>query len=1470
MTTYHVYFTEQCRKDTDSHGGGVTGDVEKFVEKLERDQSTRGLERFPRPYLKKSIGRQGRLVIEEHLNGDDVVLCLARYFIRGSSEYDKFYKDTAGYYDNNQIPKNEVKKFLENRKREPLVFKKSLSDSESAYLHSQSLSTLHHTEDGTYLESYDWSERISQSWAKNSLVRYYELIELGKLPEKEVFVSHKKNPSIKILYRHFPEHNLTFLIAPVDSRNEEDESRLREEYKNILDPAQVDVGEIKRRSRRAYPAIIACDENIWRKVQDSNEANLALSPEEASILELVLRPGDDGPRYPLFINGRPGSGKSTILQYLFSEHLERHVSSNKIDASVGPPLYLTYSGQLLEQARSSVENILTCGAKTLQDGEEQSVSAELLNRSFRNFREFLLDQLPPQIGEKFIPGKYIGFEQFRKEWESERRSRPDREVRSIGPELAWHAIRTFIKGMQDESGAEIDPEFYEKELARDSKSIPDATFKLIHEKIWKWYQEFCINGEYWDDQDLVRSVLEHSTDKLSRYPAVFCDEAQDFTKIELELIERLSLYSDRALPSSHLAKHVPFAFAGDPFQTLNPTGFNWGAMKASFHNNIAQQLDGSGKLEFNFQELSFNYRSLEQIVKLANLIQLLRAVVLDIKGLRPQQCWTHRESVTPVWFRSDDASCKSKIRDQDELVIIIPCQENGEEDYVQNDPFLSDFALQNGQISRNILSPARAKGLEYDRVLLYRFGDEAVKRYPELMEGIDEPGRSTDETEQRLAWEYFLNQFYVAVSRARKRLFVVDSDEALKEFWQFAMEPKKQSDLLELYQNSGEWNREDIGGMVQGDDISWEEDRDKPLDLARHWREQGLAQRDPYQLRLAKSNFERAGQPEEARLCEAIAYEFDGDFVKAGNSFSMLRQASDACRCYWAGQDSDAVIDLVKRFSEIGTDPRFLAANVIKRKNNTAGQIDAVLTALESVESPSSSAAYGDSTDWSWFFEKFIPKVRQAIESSKSENSDWKPLVERTSRILHRLDISSKTYPDLVELYYLVGDWETAIERWEECSPDQRNEPEWLLRARAKKESYPQNIPFLARLNDHEAVLEAWRSDGRSISEKTPVSQILKSATEMRDLSAIRDLLPRCSDVERILSAIQIEEGNTSSDLNGAIPVAIISWLEASSRWGQIVTFTTSQKTSHRQLDDRLKALKIGWDQSVVIAAAVRVFARSERLASEKPESQRTISEFLKQHLVVNNNAGKKQQTIMKEVHRLVNIEEVGAAFERAFRLTFALEYYERCFKGGVVNRLLSLSPEDVKFARQRWLICKRRLGEQEGPRSERHMNEAEQKESEWKLPIDHEPKYPNLGPMISLNIPAPQEGQSTIEPSRPETTQQDTSAPNGQMPKKESGSTIISVDAQFVVDGLTLNGSMRTKKRRIVLTRKDTEDEVFCGPQKVSSEDVSVKQIKDDESAKAWLIEEWKIQCEIQFYKSSSIIRFRTKEDALILGFEF
>ena len=79
---------------------------------------------------------------------------------------------------------------------------------------------------------------------------------------------------------------------------------------------------------------------------------MALSLEEIDVLESA-RVNDGG--YPLFINGRAGSGKSTILQYLFSEYLYHHL--NKEDSTPGP-VFFACNDELLARCSHSVRSLL--------------------------------------------------------------------------------------------------------------------------------------------------------------------------------------------------------------------------------------------------------------------------------------------------------------------------------------------------------------------------------------------------------------------------------------------------------------------------------------------------------------------------------------------------------------------------------------------------------------------------------------------------------------------------------------------------------------------------------------------------------------------------------------------------------------------------------------------------------------------------------------------------------------------------------------------------------------------------------------------------------------------------------------------------------------------------------------------------------------------------------------------------------
>ncbi|MCM8758765.1 MAG: hypothetical protein NC906_03210, partial [Candidatus Omnitrophica bacterium] len=79
--------------------------------------------------------------------------------------------------------------------------------------------------------------------------------------------------------------------------------------------------------------------------------------------------------------------------------------------------------------------------------------------------------------------------------------------------------------------------------------------------------------------------------KLSnaKVPCIFCDEAQDFTSNELSLIIRSLLFSERILGGEEI-KFLPLVFAGDPLQTINPTGFKWENVQTMFYNKIKEIL----------------------------------------------------------------------------------------------------------------------------------------------------------------------------------------------------------------------------------------------------------------------------------------------------------------------------------------------------------------------------------------------------------------------------------------------------------------------------------------------------------------------------------------------------------------------------------------------------------------------------------------------------------------------------------------------------------------------------------------------------------------------------------------------------------------------------------------------------------------------------------------------------------------
>ncbi|KAA3630973.1 MAG: hypothetical protein DWQ08_05465, partial [Proteobacteria bacterium] len=793
----YVYVTPQCLKDAATIG--TQAEIEALSVKLIFEQSTLGLQRHPRPFLKKRIGKT-RVIIAEVQSGDDVVLCFLRHLYKKDigDDYDAFFRTL-------EIPSTddpELTVFLSEVRSTPVRVKEPPTDLEREYLILDRTSEMGGL---TILESPLWIDSIraiKESRGRQGLLTpiWEVLHEIGDDRTdgwQQRCVRNHDRHGMKVLYRHFPQYDKLFLVAPLDSAGQDNSSLIKKAEDLLTRSESFRDEQLLRSAARAYPDYILYDREVWESTQASLEANLALSPEEGDVLAHVLQPDRDG-GFPLFINGRPGSGKSTILQYLFAEYLHAHLSRPRGKRLSKPPLYLTYNERLLENARKLVEDIFHCGAIKLAAGNKVDLNDKAqrddFDGAFVYFREFLRKL---SEDKRFNTAKYMDYHRFRDFYASNVSYGPDARLRKLAPEVAWHVLRTYIKGKNAGEADYFDPDSY-SELPRDEITVTPETYELVWDKVWNgWYRGYCEQDGYWDDQDLARFVLDQELTP-SEYPAVFCDESQDFTSIELELIFRLSCYSSKRLESYYLTK-VPYAFAGDPFQTLNPTGFRWDAIKANFHDNIVRQLspDAHSKIDFTFKELAYNYRSTENIVRFCNLVQLKRAEIFGIKDVKPQQPWTMEKGGWPSYFELD-LGTQSRLKDQSELVILVPCQEGEEHAFVSNDPFLSLFALDDkGDVSRSVLSPMRAKGLEFGRVVLYKFGEKAiVDGHVELMRSLESGDSNYKVRELTLGLEYFFNGLYVAASRAQKRLLVVDSDIGLEKFWSFATTPDEIDSLL--------------------------------------------------------------------------------------------------------------------------------------------------------------------------------------------------------------------------------------------------------------------------------------------------------------------------------------------------------------------------------------------------------------------------------------------------------------------------------------------------------------------------------------------------------------------------------------------------------------------------------------------------------------------------------------------------
>ena len=1253
----YAYISEDCTRDAQKHSQSLK--LKSLHKSVTDTQTLAGFSGFPPSrFLKKSLGHSYRLIAYQTSVSDDQLILFLQILPRGSYEYEDFLRnyshDIERIEKKLKIPKqNELEKIRDElSKTSPAQsLLPSPTDEEEKWLYGIQSGGMFEEED-IILETEDWVEKIKSPDNLPFMGTYRNILD--KMISNGDIRSSKNNYNYQICWDESKESGIAYLFRPDlkrilllrPIRNNDDIESLKKSYRENVQRLGDNTDQLSRIAARSYPSLMVLDAKAWVAIQKDDEANLALSPEEAELVENIRNPLIDL-GYPLFINGRAGSGKSTILQYLAADYVDFALRN-----SLEGLLYMTCSSDLLKRAKQTVTRRLTAGHAILYEGEKHSQTSisDLLDHSFRVFHNFLRELLPREKQEILMEDRYVDYAKFKHLWQENFAKNPKASQLSVT--VSWHVIRSYIKGIRSEQSDDLAPEEFES-LPRRSRSVSIEVYKRIYSDVWSgWYQSLCQKQGYWDDQDIASLVLESGAARNSNYTAIFCDEAQDFTPIELDIIFQLSVFSRRSLQSEQL-KCVPFIFAGDPLQTISPTGFQWPAVKANFHERFNAVLDPRRihqNLEMSYRELHFNYRSNPGIVKFCNLIQFLRASLGSNDQISPQEAWRVDDPAPIGWFVVDNDKTSEQLRQNPGLVKLVYCEDGEETDCVERDTILQNALINTKDegVYPNVLGPSRAKGLEFSSVVLFCFGKNAPGTFKQWVEGrID-----LSDSEERLPLEYFFNRLYVAASRAKKHLIIVDSKEAIDNFWSFATArdfPENLKKLTVKPKGIEQW-LEKVANIFHGGKKAWIGEDIDLHELAKTYEGQGRSNRDPYLMRQAGSAYRIANQLSKANECFAVAEEFEGKYRKAGNRYSDIGEYKEAFRCYWESEDWQRLTDVAAKDHSLTQRLQSRAASFMKSsKIPDRIFLDQLNSAVIEDFLWLNSAC--DDPIWG----KVITEIAHRLSgvSDTVNEIPWAQVDKTFNRFIDR-GISIEDL-HLAVIAYANRDFEKAVNLWERSGNTQTNE---YYRAKAQVSPFPKCILFFGRCRDYIKVLEHWRIENLNQSaiekiEKEVIQTVIDAAIQLKKFQIAADLLLSHPERSRAIKLLSESLQSRKNDNFACLAATTITrTLVQSGQWKDALDAAESGKLPDikpsiaRQLQKR-KA------KNSVLKAVVWELA-----VSESSDGQQAIRDFLREKFIRKNDGRDTQATRFPNNHNIPpNV--IGAAIERAGRIVDALQYYE-------------------------------------------------------------------------------------------------------------------------------------------------------------------------------------------------------------------
>lgn len=711
----------------------------------------------------------------------------------------------------------------------------------------------------------------------------------------------------------------------------------------------------------------------------------------------------------------------------------------------------------------------------------------------------------------------------------------------------------------------------------------------------------------------------------------------------------------------------------------------------------------------NFQELKYNYRSVNSIVGVNNLIQLWRKILFCLPTIQPQQARKF-SNYYPQKFILEAATERTIANVLQDTLIIIPCDEGGEKDFIAQDKILCEsIAADNSETPWNILSAIAAKGLEFTQVILYKFGEHCPNNLWQF------------KTEPTAAEKYFLNKLYVAASRATEKLFIVDSQLGETKLWSKASNYQFVEEFLTKINSqteSQEWR--DNLQLIDFGVYPEQMDSNHTEEIAATFETKGINTQNPELLRRAKNAYKRLNNHLKSAFCLAWQLKLEQQYLAAGSQFLAINYLQQAYYCFWQALAWQQLLELHLKEElkhELNIQIPNLVGNLVNchqlvsliefmaGADNQSLNHQCVIEFTYFLQAQANSHkddVYPHSKQWQTALKIYQQQVTTLVEDTdKLAASDWQTIAS----VLSYFGNNNPEIVNLVaECLYAAQQYSQALTYWDNFIEltSEKYRPNKYYLALAAISELPDKLVYLQQAQAYQTIIKLWVASGKR-RDRFWLESVALAFSKLDSFD--KALIVYCYLDE--LPQVQFCWQKISQQASLKQTAKLLQYYFARKYWGEAIAVMENLAPQIKPTPlkyyfiDRLVASELTPD------------------AIDKPlrqQYEKFIANILENSLW----------------QQYLSVWQLGAALEKIGSLVLTLSFYE--------NYTNSANHQLRQVTRQRWLAVKQRqvnyfYSSQQTTKAEKYIHHLLSSARQWQIAVDSiELQSPILNKPQSVN----------------------------------------------------------------------------------------------------------------------------------------